>query len=71
MLVKEGALITNLPAFKTFKQSLADNPDQKMLIINIVEAEMTLTTTGKEHLYIIRDESMKEITRYVDELVRN
>ena len=42
-----------------------------MLIINIVEAEMTLTTTGKEHLYIIRDESMKEITRYVDELVRN
>ena len=41
-----------------------------MLIINVVEAEVTQDARGKRHTYIIKDDSMKEVYKYVDELVR-
>ena len=42
-----------------------------MLIINIIEAEVTIDAAGKPHTYIIKDERMKAVTTYVKELVAN
>ena len=40
-----------------------------MLIVNVIEAEVTTDKDGKTHTYIIKDKKMEEVTKYAKGLV--
>ena len=42
-----------------------------MVIVNVIEAEVTKDKDGKPHTYIIKDKKMEEVTKYVKGMVTN
>ena len=40
-------------------------PDLKMVVVNVIEAEVTITPKGNLRIFIIKDKKMKEVSRYV------
>ena len=40
-------------------------PDLKMVVVNVIEAEVTVTSKGNLRIFIIKDKKMKEVSKYV------
>ena len=42
-----------------------------MLVVNVIEAEITTGRDGKPHTYIIKDKKMEKVTKTVKEIVKS
>ena len=70
-MVREGTWATNLQAVKDFQKKVTTDKSLRMVIVNVIEAEVTKDKDGKPHTYIIKDKKMEEVTKYVKGMVKN
>ena len=51
-------------------EKLRPRKDLKMVVINVIEAEVVVTPKGNLQIFIIKDKKMKNVSKYVQSIVK-